>query len=128
MNVSLVNKANRIGYVNFVTLNGHIVAYGLNDDNYQAKCVSCEETHTLSDRAIELSNEQYLFLKLYALHGFLDDYCEEPRDSVQKVVSDKVISNYIGDIKTDDKIIQMQHEVQQLIGPYSNIDIDIDAV
>ncbi len=128
MNVSLEYKAQRIGQFNFVTLNDHIIAYGLTREKYQAKCISCGEIHTFDEQAINLSSDEYLLLKLYSLHEFLGESCDEPRESVQKVVSDKVLSNFIGDIKTKDKIIEMEKQVHELIGPSSNISVDIDAL
>jgi len=108
-----------------VQTNGHIIVYGGSITHYQAKCISCEKCVEFPRKVFTLSDSMYKLLTLYSFHTFVEESCEKPRDSMSDVVSDKVMSKYIGNLHTDDTIVSIESEIKDLLGA-ENIRIDLD--
>lgn len=117
----------RIGSYGVAHLNGHHVAFGAMPDKYQAKCLACEKEFTRSNDYFQLSGLDAQMFQLYSFHKFMGKPCQSDADSVEDIISKRVMSKYIGQPATADAKISMENEIEELLGYGMSASVDINS-
>lgn len=75
-------------------LNGHLIAYGKNDEIYQAKCLRCTDTQTFE--LDSLTSDELILLQFYSFHDFSEHYCRNANINVGHEIEQSIKEKYIG--------------------------------
>ncbi|AGM11384.1 hypothetical protein M199_gp054 [Halogranum tailed virus 1] len=117
----------RIGSYGIAEVNGHHVAFGAMPDKYQAKCLSCQREFTKDNEYFRLSGLDAQLFQLYSFYPFVVDSCDSDHDSLEEVITDKVMMKHIGDPMTPDKEVSIEREIEELLGYGMSADVDIET-
>lgn len=128
MNVIELDDGVRIGSYGIAEINGHHVAFGANPDKYQAKCLSCEKEFNWDDEYFRLSGLDAQNFQLYSFYYFVDKECPEPRESISKIISDKVMVDHVGSIADNSAQISIESEIEDILGVGMKAETDFSDI
>lgn len=117
----------RIGSYGVAEVNGHHVAFGAMPDKYQAKCLACQKEFTRESDYFRLSGLDAQNYQLYSFYPFINERCESGADSIEDIISDRVMAKYIGQPATPDAKISIENEIEELLGHGMSANVDINS-